>query len=78
MILIQINTSLLTDDQVQVEKKKLVEYWNKKMNTTTVMLQIWNGASNGITDKGTTEILTGDGYVYEEILGCRYNTELFT
>lgn len=73
MILIQMNTKELSDEQVNAEKKKLVEYWNKSdINATTLMLQIWNGDSNGITDKGTTEILTGDGYVYEEILGCRF------
>ncbi|KAK4520834.1 uncharacterized protein ATC70_006715 [Mucor velutinosus] len=73
MILIQMNTKELSDEQVMAEKKKLVDYWDKSgINATTLMLQIWNGDSNGITDKGTTEILTGDGYVYEEILGCRF------
>jgi tRNA (uracil-5-)-methyltransferase len=43
----------------------------KEINTTTLMLQIWNGDSNGITDKGQTEVLTGDGYVYEELLGSK-------
>lgn len=72
MISIQMNTSLLADAQIQAEKKKLVTYWSTHMKTTTLMLQIWNGASNGMTDKGTTEILTGDGYVHEEILGCKF------
>lgn len=76
MILIQMNTSSLSEDQVKAEKQKLITYWNNlkqenKINATTLMLQIWNGDSNGITDKGRTEVLTGDGYVYEEILGCR-------
>jgi tRNA (uracil-5-)-methyltransferase len=73
MILIQMNTKDLSEEQVNIEKKKLIKYWNESdINATTLMLQIWNGDSNGITDKGTTEILTGDGYVYEEILGCRF------
>jgi tRNA (uracil-5-)-methyltransferase len=76
MVLIQIKTDSLSDHQIVQEKKRLIDYWDNlkkenKMNTTTLMLQIWNGDSNGITDKGTTEILTGDGYVYEELLGCR-------
>jgi tRNA (uracil-5-)-methyltransferase len=71
------NTTSLTDKQVTEEKKRLVDYWNRlkaqgQINATTLMLQIWNGDSNGITDKGETEVLTGDGYVYEEILGCRF------
>ncbi|KAI8079452.1 S-adenosyl-L-methionine-dependent methyltransferase [Thamnidium elegans] len=77
MVLIQMNTTDLTNDQVEQEKQKLICYWNKlkdqgQINTTTLMLQVWNGASNGITDKGTTEVLTGDGYVYEELLGCKF------
>lgn len=73
MILIQMNTKDLNEEQVNTEKKKLIKYWNASdINATTLMLQIWNGDSNGITDKGTTEILTGDGYVYEEILGCKF------
>lgn len=76
MVLIQMKTANLSDNDIIQEKKKLIEYWNNlkkenKINATTLMLQIWNGDSNGITDKGTTEILTGDGYVYEELLGCR-------
>jgi tRNA (uracil-5-)-methyltransferase len=76
MILIQIKTTGLTDDQIKDEKQKLIDYWTqlkqqKEINTTTLMLQIWNGDSNGITDKGQTEVLTGDGYVYEELLGSK-------
>lgn len=76
MIVIQMNTSSLSDSQLAEEKKKLVDHWDKlkcegEIVATTLMLQVWNGDSNGITDKGTTEVLTGDGYVYETILGCR-------
>lgn len=77
MIVIQMNTTSLSDNQFEEEKKKLVAYWDKlkcegDIVATTLMLQVWNGDSNGITDKGTTEVLTGDGYVYETILGCRF------
>ncbi|KAI8878141.1 S-adenosyl-L-methionine-dependent methyltransferase [Backusella circina FSU 941] len=75
MILIQIKTSDLTEDQVKEEKQNLIHYWNalkNEINTTTLMLQVWNGDSNGITDKGQTEVLTGDGYVYEELLGSKF------
>jgi tRNA (uracil-5-)-methyltransferase len=70
------NTTSLTESQVIEEKQKLIAYWNRlndqgQINATTLMVQIWNGDSNGITDKGETQVLIGDGYVYEEILGCR-------
>ncbi|KAI7884838.1 S-adenosyl-L-methionine-dependent methyltransferase [Lichtheimia hyalospora FSU 10163] len=80
LILVQMKTSDMTEEQVIHEKKKLTEYWSSykdrkgddRINVTTLLLQTWNGESNGITDKGTTEILLGDGYVYEELLGCRF------
>ncbi|CEI96020.1 hypothetical protein RMCBS344292_10191 [Rhizopus microsporus] len=66
-------TDELSDDQLEQEKEKIRAYWTQlkpEINTTTLMLQTWNGVSNGITDKGQTEILMGDGYVYEHLLGC--------
>lgn len=80
MILIQMKTSDMTEEQVAEEKRRLTEYWSsykdkkgdERINVTTLLLQTWNGESNGITDKGTTDILLGDGYVYEELLGCRF------
>ncbi|KAI9485396.1 MAG: S-adenosyl-L-methionine-dependent methyltransferase [Benjaminiella poitrasii] len=79
MILIQINSQSLTEDQLLYEKEKLINYWSNFFSTqeyhdarSTLMLQVWNGVSNGITDKGITEVLIGDGYVYEELLGYRF------
>ncbi|KAI7907829.1 S-adenosyl-L-methionine-dependent methyltransferase [Cokeromyces recurvatus] len=78
MVLIQINAESLTEEQLVQEKKNLINYWShffskgEENTKNTLMLQIWNGNSNGITDKGKTEILTGDGYVYEELLGHRF------
>ncbi|KAI7857787.1 S-adenosyl-L-methionine-dependent methyltransferase [Circinella umbellata] len=76
LILVQLKASDLTEEQLVKEKEKLIEYWknqNKnKINVTTLLLQVWDGDSNGITEKGHTETLIGDGYVYEEILGCRF------
>ncbi|KAI8352892.1 S-adenosyl-L-methionine-dependent methyltransferase, partial [Blakeslea trispora] len=77
MILIQMKADELSSDQIEQEKQSLIAYWNSlkeegKINTTTLLLQIWNGDSNCITDKGKTEILIGDGYVHEEILGCKF------
>lgn len=81
MILIQMKTIDLSPDQIQKEKEKLKTYWNsqlqqgekeKDFKVSTLLLQQWNGDSNGITDRGQTEILTGDGYVYENLLGYKF------
>ncbi|KAI9248559.1 S-adenosyl-L-methionine-dependent methyltransferase [Phascolomyces articulosus] len=77
LILVQLKASDLSEEQLAKEKKKLTEYWTEfgnkdKINVKTLLLQVWDGDSNGITEKGRTETLIGDGYVYEEILGCRF------
>ncbi|KAI9494021.1 S-adenosyl-L-methionine-dependent methyltransferase [Zychaea mexicana] len=80
MILIQVKTADLTEEQVDNEKKKLIEYWNsfqdkpegEQLTVTTLLFQAWNGDSNGITDRAPIEVLTGDGIVHEELLGCKF------
>lgn len=79
LILIQLKSAEMTDEQLAAEKEKRVAYWSsfkdkpesERINVSTLLLQVWNGDSNGVTDKGQTEVLLGDGYVYEELLGCR-------
>lgn len=78
MILVQMSTDTLTEDQVAKEKQKLIDYWNDFKNqeggteVTTLLFQAWDGASNGITDRAPVEVLTGDGIVHEELLGCKF------
>lgn len=73
MIVIQLKASELDDAQLDAEKKKLVEFWTaqNEIAITTLLVQRWDGESNGFTEKGVTETLLGDSYVYEELLGCR-------
>ena len=79
MVVIQMKTSDLTEEQVANEKKKLIEYWNslqekpegERLTVTTLLFQAWDGHSNGMTDKAPVEVLTGDGIVHEELLGCK-------
>ncbi|KAG1446029.1 hypothetical protein G6F56_009710 [Rhizopus delemar] len=80
MVMIQLKTDELNSLQIAQEKENIKRYWNHlkksdKINTTTLILQTWDGDSNGITDKGITETLIGDGYVYEELLGCRIDKD---
>ncbi|KAI8990115.1 S-adenosyl-L-methionine-dependent methyltransferase [Pilobolus umbonatus] len=77
MIMVQMRTADLSEDEVNTEKSRIVEYWKKlkqegKIDTTTLLLQSWNGDSNGINDKGDTEVLMGDGYVHENLFGYRF------
>ncbi|CAO3628250.1 unnamed protein product [Cunninghamella blakesleeana] len=78
LMLIQMKTIDLSPDQIQIEKEKLKKYWHslqqhdKNFKISTLLLQQWNGDSNGITDRGQTEILSGDGYVYENLLGYKF------
>ncbi|KAI9255623.1 S-adenosyl-L-methionine-dependent methyltransferase [Phascolomyces articulosus] len=80
MVVIQMKTTNLTEEQVDNEKKKLVEFWNglkdkpedERLDITTLLFQAWDGHSNGMTDKAPVEVLTGDGIVHEELLGCKF------
>ncbi|KAF7728548.1 tRNA methyltransferase 2 [Apophysomyces ossiformis] len=74
MIVVQLKTSDLTEDQLAAEKQSLKRYWAEQKGYTvkTLLLQIWNGDSNGLHQDARTELLIGDGYVYEELLGSRF------
>ncbi|KAI9013944.1 S-adenosyl-L-methionine-dependent methyltransferase [Phycomyces nitens] len=79
MVVVQMNTETLTENQISKEKTKLANYLtsfegpdSQKVDVKTVLLQTWNGVSNGMNEKASTEVLTGDGYVYEDILGSRF------
>ncbi|KAI9313152.1 S-adenosyl-L-methionine-dependent methyltransferase [Dichotomocladium elegans] len=78
LVLVQMKTDDLTDEQVESEKQKLIEYWNSLKSqpepvvVTTLLFQSWDGASNGITDRAPIEILTGDGFIHEKLLDCTF------
>ncbi|KAI8137729.1 S-adenosyl-L-methionine-dependent methyltransferase [Fennellomyces sp. T-0311] len=80
MVVIQMKTAGLSEEQVADEKKKLIEYWNsfrdkpedERLVVTTLLFQAWDGDSNGMTDRAPLEVLIGDGIVHEELLGCKF------
>ncbi|KAI8074398.1 S-adenosyl-L-methionine-dependent methyltransferase [Gongronella butleri] len=79
LLMIQIQGKDLTEEQLEELKRDMTAYWTsdamkneRGVPVTTLILQVWDGMSNGITDKGTDFLLHGDGYVYEELLGNRF------
>ncbi|CAO3599675.1 unnamed protein product [Absidia cylindrospora] len=77
MIVIQIKSEGLGTEKVDELKKDLVDYWTVRVkdqgiDVTTLLFQEWDGVSNGMTDRAETQVLYGDGYIYEELLGCRF------
>ncbi|KAG2186857.1 hypothetical protein INT44_003084 [Umbelopsis vinacea] len=79
MVMVQLQEKDMTPEQLESEKKKIVEYWadfekSENIPIKTLLIQTWSGSFNGIVndDKATTDIMTGDGFVHEEILGCRF------
>ncbi|KAI9281095.1 S-adenosyl-L-methionine-dependent methyltransferase [Sporodiniella umbellata] len=74
MVVVQLNSSELTEERLEQERVSLTKYWKntKDVSVTTLIFQVWNGDSNGFTDKAPLEILFGDGYVHEELLGLRF------
>ncbi|KAI8342012.1 S-adenosyl-L-methionine-dependent methyltransferase [Chlamydoabsidia padenii] len=77
MILVQIKSQGLGEEKVAEIKKDLVDFWTLRVkdqgiDVTTLLFQEWDGASNGLTDRAPTQVLYGEGYIYEELLGCRF------
>ncbi|KAI7871032.1 S-adenosyl-L-methionine-dependent methyltransferase [Spinellus fusiger] len=80
MVLVQFRGAEMTSEQIEAEKLKLKDYWEsfkekpeeERIVVTTLIVQLWDGDSNGIVHHADTTVLTGDGYVYEELLGCRF------
>ncbi|KAI8072475.1 S-adenosyl-L-methionine-dependent methyltransferase [Gongronella butleri] len=72
MMVIQMRTLDLTPQQVEQEKQRLVAYWQARHKVTTLLLQQWNGDSNGMTERGDTQVLIGTGYVHEKLLGYKF------
>ncbi|KAI7899941.1 S-adenosyl-L-methionine-dependent methyltransferase [Cokeromyces recurvatus] len=74
LVLVQMRDEDLSSERVEEIKKDLIRFWNEEsgVKVTTLLFQSWNGASNGFTDKAPIDILTGDGYIYENLLDCRF------
>ncbi|KAI8085810.1 S-adenosyl-L-methionine-dependent methyltransferase [Gilbertella persicaria] len=74
LILVQMRAADLTPERLEQEKQNLIQFWTQEsgIQVTTLLFQVWDGHSNGFTDKAPVETLTGDGYIYEEVLGCRF------
>ncbi|GAA5797290.1 hypothetical protein HPULCUR_002671 [Helicostylum pulchrum] len=74
LILVQIRAADLTAERLQQEKDSLVKFWNEDsgVNVTTLVFQVWDGSSNGMTDKAPIEVLSGNGYIHENLLGNRF------
>ncbi|KAI9470893.1 MAG: S-adenosyl-L-methionine-dependent methyltransferase [Benjaminiella poitrasii] len=74
LVLVQMRDEDLTSERVEEEKQKLIKFWNEEsgVKVTTLLFQSWNGSSNGFTDRAPIDVLTGDGYIYENLLGCRF------
>ncbi|CAO3637772.1 unnamed protein product [Cunninghamella blakesleeana] len=78
MVVVQIKSEGLSNKEVEEIKKDLLTYWTitmkeeRDIHITTLIFQVWNGVSNGLTEKGEDEVLFGDGYIHEEILGCTF------
>lgn len=74
LIMVQLRAADLSPERLEQEKANLIKFWTQEsgINVTTLVFQVWDGSSNGITDRAPIEVLTGDGYIYEELLGCRF------
>ncbi|KAL1924971.1 uncharacterized protein VTP21DRAFT_4625 [Calcarisporiella thermophila] len=77
MVIVQFSSQGMSEQQISEEKEKLKKYFQSdaesdKVKVSTLLIQIWDGLSNGMTDKAPLETLFGPGYVHEELLGFKF------
>ncbi|CAJ0836673.1 9774_t:CDS:10 [Entrophospora sp. SA101] len=77
MIIVQLHPQNLTEEQLGQEKIKLTNYFqafskNENFNLTCLLIQLFDGVSNGMSDKVPYELLYGTSYIHEEMMNCRF------
>ncbi|KAI8991517.1 S-adenosyl-L-methionine-dependent methyltransferase [Mycotypha africana] len=74
LVLIQLRDTDISKERLAEEKQNLVRFWQEESGIpiTTLVFQVWNDVFNGVTDRAPLENLIGDGYIYENLLGCRF------
>ncbi|CAJ0747843.1 11876_t:CDS:10 [Entrophospora sp. SA101] len=74
---VQLHPQNLTEEQLGQEKIKLTNYFqafskNENFNLTCLLIQLFDGVSNGMSDKVPYELLYGTSYIHEEMMNCRF------
>lgn len=82
MVIIQFHPQGLTEDQINKEKLSLAEYFKslakeKQINLKSLLVQMYDGVSDCFSDKHPYEIIFGDSFVHEEMMGCRFVLSYF-
>ncbi|CAG8433723.1 10421_t:CDS:10 [Diversispora eburnea] len=67
----------LTEDQINKEKLSLAEYFEslakeEQINLKSLLVQVYDGVSDCISDKYPYEVISGDSFIHEEMMGCRF------
>ncbi|ORZ01756.1 S-adenosyl-L-methionine-dependent methyltransferase [Syncephalastrum racemosum] len=81
MVLIQLKSKdSMTAKELAAEKKHLVKYFQsfkdkpeeERFDFSTLILQDSDAVHNGFEPKAPTDVLVGDGYIHEELLGLKF------
>ncbi|RHZ45268.1 hypothetical protein Glove_682g22 [Diversispora epigaea] len=77
MIIVQFHPQGLTEDQINKEKLSLAEYFEslakeERINLKSLLVQVYDGVSDCISDKYPYEVIYGDSFIHEEMMGCRF------
>ncbi|CAI2179536.1 10464_t:CDS:1 [Funneliformis geosporum] len=77
MIIVQMHPQGLSKEQIIQEKSNLLEYFKsfaqeEKFNLTSLLVQMYDGLSNGISYKDPFDCLYGTPFVYEEMMNCKF------
>ncbi|RUP50139.1 hypothetical protein BC936DRAFT_140227 [Jimgerdemannia flammicorona] len=79
MIIVQFHPQDLTEERITEEKARIKAFWEAMrtasegaVDTTTLLVQMYNGIANGFQEHIPMELMFGPGYVHEDMLGCRF------
>ncbi|RUS16680.1 hypothetical protein BC938DRAFT_476500, partial [Jimgerdemannia flammicorona] len=77
MIIVQFHPQDLTEERITEEKARIKAFWEAMrtasegaVDTTTLLVQMYNGIANGFQEHIPMELMFGPGYVHEDMLGC--------
>ncbi|CAG8523359.1 4890_t:CDS:10 [Acaulospora morrowiae] len=77
MVIVQFHPQGLTEERIKQEKVSLTEYFvnytrEAQIDLKSLLVQSYDGVSNGLFDKHPLECIFGVPYIHEEMMGCRF------
>lgn len=74
MVLVQCHPMTLSPEEIAIEKEALkatFEANEAQVPVSSLLFQLYDGVFNGFKEESESEVLIGNGYVYESLLDLK-------